>query len=96
LKSTTPEQELQQLRAEVDTIDTQILHLLKRRTALACAMGVVKKSIGRNLQDSAREAAILERIRVENEKTPPTLKEDFLIPIYKQIMALALDVQSKI
>lgn len=96
MKSTTPEQELLQLRAEVDAIDTHILQLLKKRTELACAMGLLKKSIGRNLQDSAREAAILERVREGNEKNPPALKEEFLIPIYKQIMALALDAQCKV
>jgi chorismate mutase len=96
LKSTTPEQELLQLRAEVDAIDTHILQLLKKRTELACAMGLLKKSIGRNLQDSAREAAILTRVKEENGTNTPVLREEFLLPIYKQIMALALDAQCKI
>jgi chorismate mutase/prephenate dehydratase len=56
------EMELEELRAEIDAIDDEILTLLTRRTDTAARIANAKKRIGRAVFDPARERAVLERL----------------------------------
>jgi chorismate mutase len=50
---------LEDLRAEIEGIDRELIRLMARRVALARAAGVVKRELGMPALDPAREAAVV-------------------------------------
>lgn len=57
---------IEDLRAEIDTIDDELLRLLNRRARLAVEVGMVKRAAGRPLYDPSRERDILTRVGEAN------------------------------
>ena len=53
-------------RAEIDAIDTEILNLLNRRADIALRVGAVKAGNDASLVDPLRESQVLERLTREN------------------------------
>lgn len=53
-------------RAEIDAIDTEILNLLNKRAAIALRVGAAKQSVDTSLCDPKRESEVLERLTKEN------------------------------
>ena len=51
------------LRVEIDAIDTELVRLIQRRTALSGAIGAARKAFGGPRIVYSREMAILERFR---------------------------------
>jgi chorismate mutase/prephenate dehydratase len=53
-------------RAEIDAIDTEILKLLNKRAAIALRVGAAKTVVDTSLCDPKRESEVLERLAKEN------------------------------
>lgn len=62
----TPER-IEELRAEIDGIDAEIVALLNRRAALALAIRELKPIVKQPLYDPRREQEIYEKLRAANE-----------------------------
>jgi len=53
-------------RAEIDAIDTEILNLLNKRAEIALRVGAAKTKVDTSLCDPKRESEVLERLTKEN------------------------------
>lgn len=56
---TPPEKDLELLRGELDTVDSEMTALLEKRLAIAGEIGELKREKGLPVYDAAREAAVL-------------------------------------
>ncbi len=72
--------ELQQLRAEIDSIDDQILELLNKRMEIVKRVGELKNSTGAPIYRPEREIEILNRLKSKNKGplTPNAIEAIFL------------------
>ena len=86
-------QTLEQLRSEIDEIDSRILELIKKRIKIALEMGDLKKEQGRVVRDTARETQVLERIAALNSQSEPRLSKEDLRALYSHLMTICLNVQ---
>lgn len=66
---------IQELRAELDEVDSKLASLLKRRVEIGRSIVAVKRSEGLPADDFAREAAVLDRLSSENPEIAPLLRE---------------------
>lgn len=64
--------ELDELRGEIDAIDSELLSLFERRMAAARAVGKVKRDNNLPIMDAKRETAILDRLTGGAEETRRT------------------------
>lgn len=62
----TPQTELQELRAQIDQINGQLLELLNERARIAQEIGRVQQQMGTRFYDPEREAAMLQRLEMAN------------------------------
>lgn len=79
-----PPRGLDELRAEIDKIDLQMLSLVNARAALAIEIGRVKDSTGQEVFSPQREDQILDRMAREN---PGPLPERAVRAMYREIMS---------
>ena len=77
------------IREEIDSIDSEIIALLESRLNLSLQIGNVKRNLGTELHDDAREELILQKI---DELAILYPKED-LKSIFLEIMKTSLSVQ---
>jgi len=82
--------ELDELRAEIDRIDSQIVALLNKRTSVVLKVSKAKKDKHLNLHAPEREKEILERIKKLNTGLFP---DDALRTIYREILSASLSLQ---
>lgn len=82
--------ELNELRAEIDKIDSQIVELLNKRTSVVLKVSKAKKDKHLNLYAPEREREILERLKKLNTGLFP---DDALKTIYKEILSASLSLQ---
>ena len=70
---------LAELRAEIDSLDGQILELVAKRVRAALAIGEIKRRLGRPIYDPEREREILQRLaaRAPEPLSPETVKRIF-------------------
>ena len=76
---------LDQLRRQIDRIDTRLVRLLNQRAALALKIGTEKCRCGAPLLDPVREREVLGRIRVSGDGplTPAQLEAIYTVIINK-------------
>ena len=60
--SSDPGARLDEIRGEIDRIDSELLKLLEERTNFALEAGAAKAALGRPVHDPEREAQLLSRI----------------------------------
>mgnify|MGYP001251290679 CR=1 FL=1 len=84
------EQNLEQLRQKVDTLNVDILDLINERTALVKQIGKVKEKQGVNRYDPIREREMLNFLKDYNKGPLPN---GILDEIFKGIFMSALEVQ---
>ncbi|MFH1125063.1 MAG: prephenate dehydratase [Pseudomonadota bacterium] len=77
-------------RGEIDHIDGQIISLLSKRQRAAAEIGKVKRNLGIEIQDPAREREILRQLTSRNDKD---LSEGAIRTIFSEIMSAARAVQ---
>lgn len=77
-------------RAEIDRIDTELLGLLNRRAEIALKVGAAKKQVDTSLCDHHREHEVIERLC--NQNSGP-LGERNVASIFQRIMDECLHIQ---
>ena len=77
------QQAIDDIRAEIDEIDGQLLERLSRRAELAVAIGHAKQALGRPIHDPGREAALLARLA---EANPGPLSEAAVRGVFQAIV----------
>jgi prephenate dehydrogenase len=82
---------IEKWRAEIDTIDDELLRLLNRRARLATEIGLVKKREHAPLRDPGREDQVLARV-CESSEGP--LDEQAVKKIFKTIIDESRRIQS--
>jgi chorismate mutase/prephenate dehydratase len=88
-------EDLLQLRQDIDTVDRELLALLNRRAALAQEVGEIKKRQGTSVFRPEREAQVIEGLKACNIGP---LGSDSVAPIWREIMSAcrALETPSRI
>lgn len=86
---------LDDLRNEIDSLDSEIVRLLNERINVVLQIGEEKKKAGAEIYVPSRERAVFEKIKTLN---PGPLPEESAHAIYREIMsaALALETEMKI
>jgi chorismate mutase/prephenate dehydratase len=77
-------------RKDIDEIDGQILSLLSRRQDVAAEIGKLKRDLGFEIMDHAREQEVLRRLVSNSNKN---LSADAIRAIYSEIISAARAVQ---
>jgi chorismate mutase len=57
---------IDEIRQEIDSIDSELLRIFNRRAGLALKIGEIKKGLGLPVYDPAREKRIFVRMKAEN------------------------------
>jgi chorismate mutase len=71
------------IRQEIDRIDSELLRIFNRRAALALEIGEIKKGLGLPVYDPAREKRIFNRMKEEN---PGPLDEDAIVRLFERVI----------
>jgi prephenate dehydratase/chorismate mutase len=79
-------------RAEIDAIDSELLRLLNRRAEIALRVGAAKTSRDASLCDHHREREVLERLQSEN---PGPFDDQNISNIFQRIIDESLQLQQK-
>lgn len=83
---------LQDLRAQVDDINLQILDLLNRRAELASEIGKVQQQLGTSFYDPEREAQMLTRLQQANNGP---FSNATISALFKEIFRASLALEEK-
>jgi chorismate mutase-like protein len=74
---------LEDWRAEIDQLDSELLRLLNRRARIACALGAIKVAAGLPAYDSRRERQVLARVSAAN---PGPFENESVARIFRRII----------
>ena len=83
--------ELDVLRAQIASIDAEIVQLLARRLEVARQAGDIKRELGVAVLDPAREAAVVSNVAQLSRDNG--LPEDDMRAVYWRILAMARGAQ---
>ncbi len=84
--------DIQQIRQEIDNIDTQLVDLFRQRMEKAASVAEYKKANDMNIYDPARERALLQRVSdLAGEEHEAAAKE-----LFELIMKLSRTYQAKL
>ena len=97
-KETDPEAEynaqLNNLRAQIDVVDNQVIELLGRRMKVADSIGLLKKQKNVAVLQSKRWNEILGKMVLEGEEKG--LSEEFILKLFKAIHQESINHQEKV
>jgi chorismate mutase/prephenate dehydratase len=94
--STTPDSDdaaLLALRAQIDSVDRDLLSLLNRRAGLALEVGEVKKRSGGVVFRPEREAQVIDGLKAANAGP---LQADSVAPIWREIMSACRSLERRV
>jgi len=74
---------IEELRQEIDRIDSELLRIFNRRAALALEIGEIKKGLGLPVYDPAREKRIFLRMKEEN---PGPLDDNAIVRLFERVI----------
>lgn len=86
------DEQLADLRVQIDSLDQQLLSLLNHRAQLAQAVGEVKKLDGSPVFRPDREAQVIERVKGRN---PGPIAADSIAPIWREVMSACRALESR-
>ena len=78
------EKKIARLRKEVDSVDEDLLRLIKKRLQLTKEIGIIKKENGIGIIDSPREKALYDAL--EKKSRELELDSDSIANIWDQIL----------
>ena len=87
------DEELDEIREQIDGVDSEVLRLLNRRMELAIEAGRIKASMGLPLFHPEREQAVFQRLSKLN---PGPLSEESLRYIYREVFAASRLIQYRL
>lgn len=71
------------IRQEIDRIDSELLKIFNRRAELALRIGEIKKGLGLAVYDPAREKKIFLRMKEEN---PGPLDDNAIVRLFERVI----------
>jgi chorismate mutase len=74
---------IDEIRQEIDRIDSELLRIFNRRAALALEIGEIKKGLGLPVYDPAREKKIFVRMKEEN---PGPLDDQAIVRLFERVI----------
>ncbi|MBK1963881.1 chorismate mutase [Campylobacter novaezeelandiae] len=84
-------QDLNELRAQIDALDDQILYLLDKRMSYVKEIGKIKQSNAQEIYDHKREEYILDRL---NNVKYKFLNSRMIKSIYREIFFISKQIQN--
>lgn len=84
-------QDLNELRAQIDALDDQILYLLDKRMSYVKEIGKIKQSNAQEIYDHKREEYILDRL---NNVKYKFLNSKMIKSIYREIFFISKQIQN--
>jgi len=75
--------DIDQIRQEIDRLDSELLKIFNERAALALKIGEIKKEKGLAIYDPAREKRIFERMRAAN---PGPLENSAIVRLFERVI----------
>lgn len=85
-------QSIKSIRREIDQVDSELLDLLKKRSAIIQTLLKAKTASGQKLFDEQRESEVLHRIQHQNTSL---YSSDDLGEIYRAIFRASLNLQKQ-
>ncbi len=82
---------LEELRRKIDETDARIVRLIAERTRIAREIGQGKREQGKQIEDTARERAVMENVR--SIARQENLEQEDIESIYRQIVAVSKSLQ---
>ncbi len=74
---------IDELRQEIDRIDSELLRIFNRRASLALEIGLIKKERGLPVYDPKREKLIFERMKADN---PGPLDDGAIVRLFERVI----------
>jgi len=74
---------IDELRTEIDRLDSELLRLFNQRADFALTIGRIKKSRGLPIYDPAREKLIFQRMKAEN---PGPLDDEAIVRLFERVI----------
>lgn len=74
---------IDELRQEIDRIDSELLRIFNRRASLALEIGKIKKERGLPVYDPKREKIIFERMKGDN---PGPLDDGAIVRLFERVI----------
>ena len=71
------------IRSEIDRLDSELVKIFNRRAALALEIGHLKKGLGLAVYDPAREKRIFQRMKEEN---PGPLDDQAIVRLFERVV----------
>lgn len=71
------------LRTEIDRLDSELLRIFNQRASLALQIGELKKTTGLPVYDPGREKKIFQRMKAEN---PGPLDDQAIIRLFERVI----------
>jgi len=74
---------IDEIRSEIDRLDSELLRIFNERASLALAIGHIKKEKGLPVYDPTREKKIFERIQSQN---PGPLDNQAIVRLFERVI----------
>ncbi len=74
---------IEELREEIDWLDSELLRMFNRRADFALKIGEIKKAKGLPVYDPAREKKIFQRMKAEN---PGPLDDEAIVRLFERVI----------
>jgi len=74
---------IDELRREIDRLDSVLLQIFNQRADIALKIGEIKKGKGLPVYDPAREKLIFQRMKAEN---PGPLDDDAIVRLFERVI----------
>ncbi len=74
---------IEEIRAEIDRLDDELLRIFNRRADFALKIGEIKKSRGMPVYDPAREKMIFQRMKADN---PGPLDDEAIVRLFERVI----------
>jgi chorismate mutase len=74
---------IDEIRQEIDRIDSNLLTIFNRRAELALKIGEIKKGLGLPVYDPAREKKIFMRMKADN---PGPLDDNAIVRLFERVI----------
>lgn len=74
---------IDELRQEIDRMDSELLRIFNRRASLALEIGLIKKERGLPVYDPKREKLIFERMKADN---PGPLDNGAIVRLFERVI----------
>lgn len=74
---------IDELRQEIDLLDSELLRIFNQRTEFALKIGELKKELGLRVYDPVREKKIFQRMQEEN---PGPLDDQAIVRLFERVI----------